>query len=190
MVHYLAKPVRPQSILSLVLAAAVGCEISDEQLPIASPGQPSAAAEQAPLVPVTRPASAAVTTIRKGQLPFVQGFAAGLEQARAENRPMLVFFTAEWCGYCHQLADDAFCNPEVLALAQNFCCVLVDGDAEPATVSRFEVRGFPTIQFLSPSGVPLNRVTGKRPAAEIVQEMQAALHAVARRMEAPAQTLR
>jgi thioredoxin-like negative regulator of GroEL len=105
--------------------------------------------------------------------------------ARDSRRPMLVFFTATWCQYCHQLADDAFRQEGVVALSRQFVCVRVDADAEPHICREFHIRGFPTIQFMSPGGVPLNRVTGKRPAHELVMEMQAALQAVARGMTRP-----
>ena len=31
-----------------------------------------------------------------GDVPFINGFDAGLESARAENRPYMLYFTADW----------------------------------------------------------------------------------------------
>jgi thioredoxin-like negative regulator of GroEL len=101
--------------------------------------------------------------------------------ARAQQRPMLVFFTAEWCKYCHQMANDTLVQDPVVELSRSFVCVLVDADAEPDVCRKFEVRGFPTIQFVSPRGAPLNRLTGRQPARLLIAQMNAALHAVARR---------
>ena len=94
---------------------------------------------------------------------------------------MLIFFTATWCDYCHQMANEAFSEEQVVRLSGRFLCVLVDADKEPNVCRDFGVRGYPTIQFLSPGGLPLNRITGKRPVHQLVVEMQAALQAVARR---------
>jgi len=44
------------------------------------------------------------------------------------------------------------------------------------------VRGYPTVQFISPRGVPLNRMMGKTPAQQLAVEMQAALEATATRV--------
>jgi thioredoxin-like negative regulator of GroEL len=120
--------------------------------------------------------------LSRGRIAFIAGYQAGREQVRQQSKPMLVFFTASWCHYCHAMADDAFCQDMVVALSDRFVCVLVDADAEPEVCRQFRVRSFPTVQFLSAQGVPLNRVTGKQPAEQLSIEMQAALQAVVRRV--------
>jgi len=131
----------------------------------------------------TAAASRTEPSVARGRIQFVEGYARGSEIARREGRPMLVFFTATWCDYCHQMAKEAFSEDQVVRLSGRFLCVLVDADKEPNVCSNFGVRGYPTIQFLSPGGLPLNRITGKRPGHQLVVEMQAALQAVARRPE-------
>ena len=63
---------------------------------------------------------------------------------------MLIFFTAQWCRFCHQMADEAFTHPQVVSLSEHFVCVLVDADSEPEICRKFGVTGYPTIQFVSP----------------------------------------
>ena len=147
-------------LLALVLAAS-GCS--------GNPAPPEQAASPA--------------TIQRGQLRFVESYEEGVELAQAEGKPLFVFFTAPWCNFCHQLAADAFTHEQVVGLSEQFVCVLVDADAQPQICRHYHVRSFPTIQFLSPRGVPLNRVTGKRPGTQLVMEMQSALQATARRVE-------
>jgi thioredoxin-like negative regulator of GroEL len=144
---------------------------------------------QAPSEPAAATAESAAPHLAKGRINFVDGYQAGYEQGVRENRPMLVFFTAGWCGFCHQMANDAFTDDQVVNLSERFLCILVDADAEPQVCQQFHVRGYPTIQFLSPRGVPLNRVVGKQAGHHLVMEMQAALQAVARRAESPADAL-
>lgn len=123
--------------------------------------------------------------VARGHLRFVEGYAAGYSQAVNQSKPMLLFFTAEWCHFCHQMADEAFTHPQVVSLSQHFVCVLVDADAEPGVCRQFQVTGYPTIQFLSPRGVPLERIVGKKPGHQLMMAMQAALQNVARRGDAP-----
>jgi thiol:disulfide interchange protein len=118
-----------------------------------------------------------------GDIVFVHGYRQGCEIARQQGQPMLVFFTAGWCRFCHAMAQDAFCQELVVGLSKQFTCVVVDADVEPDTCRLFRVRSFPTIQFVSPRGLPLNRVVGKQPAPLVAAEMQAALEAVARRVD-------
>ncbi len=141
-------------------------------------------ARVAPTQPVAEPTvveAPALPTVARGQIQFVDGYWQGYEQATREGKPMLLFFTAPWCEYCHQMANEAFVQEQVVSLSQRFVCILIDADREPDVCRQFQVRGYPTIQFLSPWGTPLNRIVGKKPGHLVVVEMHAALQALARR---------
>lgn len=141
-----------------------GCEIGTEAPPVG--------------------AAAASTTggrVARGNLKFVEGYSSGLAVAKSQSKPALVFFTAQWCHFCHQMADEAFTHPQVVNLADHFVCVLVDADREPQVCRQLNVTGYPTIQFLSPQGAPLARIVGKKPGHQLMMAMQAALQGAARR---------
>ena len=170
-----------------------GCEVSSMPAPSASSETNSDAAAAAPVATIGAPEQEPVPSVdpslpmakvERGDLRFVEGYRQGYERAVREGRPMLVFFTAQWCHFCHQMASEAFTNPQVVDLSQRFVCILVDADAEPKVCEQFGVRGYPTIQFLTPRGVPLNRMVGKKPGHQLMMAMQAALQNVARRAEA------
>lgn len=165
---------------AVVSACCVGCEVRD--VPSGADTSTSAPANTARETAIGDQMvnSAGASHVARGRIAFVGGFRHGLQLARDQHKPMLVFFTAEWCHYCHQLANEAFVQDEVVEMSRQFVCVLVDADAEPDVCRQFHVRGYPTIQFLSPRGVALNRVTGKHPGHALVQQMQAALQVVAR----------
>ena len=129
----------------------------------------------------TSSVAAPVVKVAKGRIAFVRGYAQGYQQALRDGRPMMVFFTAPWCQFCHQLEAEAFSDLQVSALSRRFVCLVVDAEQEPNVCREFRVRGYPTIQFITPQGVPLNRLVGKRSPAELVLEMQAALEATAAR---------
>jgi thiol:disulfide interchange protein len=175
----LPKAVRAWAHAFVVLLA--GCEIGVEEPTADGPTQqaPAAAAES------WRPGSQRQAVppqarVARGHLRFVEGFQAGQAQARAESKPMLVFFTATWCTYCHQMAEDAFTHPSVVSLADRFVCVLIDADREPESCRRFGVSGYPTIQFLSAQGAPISQVVGKQPGHQLMLAMQSVLQNVAR----------
>lgn len=114
-----------------------------------------------------------------GRMQFVPDYRQGIELAAAERKPMLLFFTAAWCHYCHQMAAEAFNDANVVGLSEQFVCVLVDADREPDICQYYGVRSYPTIQFVSATGRPLNRMVGKRAASELAQQMYAALNRLA-----------
>jgi protein disulfide-isomerase len=124
--------------------------------------------------------AASAEDARQG-IQFIDGFEPGVAAADESGKPMLVFFGAKWCRYCQQMSGEAFEQPSVVELSAEFVCVRVDADAEPDVCHDFGVDGYPTIQFISPGGVLLNRIKGKKSAPQLAQEMQAALQAVARR---------
>jgi len=180
------------SIALLMLAPLLaGCEIGTEAPPAATQradtfanpasGHLPAAAPQIVKQPTVTSMGSPLQALARGQLRFVDGYQQGYQHALSAGKPMLVFFTAHWCRYCHQMADEAFNNQQVVALSDRFVCILVDADAEPEVCRQFRVQGYPTIQFLSARGVPLNRMVGKRPSQQLVTAMQAALQNVARR---------
>ena len=151
------------------LASVLGC---GGPTPTVQPEQ-----QQQPALPSTPP------TVLKGGIAFVERYAPGFEFAKRGERPMLIFFTAKWCGYCHQMVQDAFTDEAVVALSKKFVCILVDADREPEVCQEFDVRGYPTLQFMTSNGVPLNRLTGRRSAQQLLAQMEAALQAAAVRAQ-------
>ena len=166
-----------------LLALLAGCDVSDEpvQTRPAAPAVPIPDGQGHFDFPATAEDHAPPSTkIARGNLHFVEGYHRGYETAVREGKPMLLFFTAQWCHFCHQMAGEAFTDGRVVGLSDRFVCVLIDADAERNVCQQFNVRGYPTIQFMSPRGAPLNRVTGKKAAHQLVSEMHSALQAVAR----------
>jgi thioredoxin-like negative regulator of GroEL len=164
------------AILGLCVSALLaGC--GDSQAPSGSPPAQQAAAK--PVAPP--PAQATKPAIVRGSLRFIEGYEAGYAAAAEQKKPMLLFFTASWCHFCHQLAADAFNDATVVSLSERFVCVLIDADREPHVCSYFRVRSYPTIQFVSARGQLLNRMVGKRPGRELSRQMHAALQTLAQR---------
>jgi thioredoxin-like negative regulator of GroEL len=105
-------------------------------------------------------------------------FEKALARARAEQKPLIVDFWADWCGWCHRLDQTTYVDPEVVALSQRFVAVKVDTEGSKDDVEvavRYEVTTLPTIVFLSPSGRPLLRVGGYQGPGQFPRTMGQAL---------------
>lgn len=117
--------------------------------------------------------------VERGGLTFVADSTVGLQLAKAGNRPCLLFFTAEWCTFCHQMEETAFVDAAIKELSQEFVCVLVDADREPDICRHFAVRGYPTIQFLAADGRRLHQLVGRQSTPQLATGMRAALERMA-----------
>ncbi len=81
--------------------------------------------------------------------------------------PVLVDFTAVWCGPCKMLA------PVVEELAQEWQgrvkVVKLDVDQHSDIAVQYQVMGVPTL-ILFKDGAPVHRMTGFKPKARVVRE--------------------
>jgi thiol:disulfide interchange protein DsbD len=77
--------------------------------------------------------------------------------AKAESRPLMVDFTADWCGACKKMAKETFSDPRVMEKAGHFVAVKVDAtdDEDPqvdAVKGKYKVVGLPTVVVYDSKG--------------------------------------
>jgi thiol-disulfide isomerase/thioredoxin len=100
---------------------------------------------------------------------------SGLKEAKAKNKPVMVDFYTDWCGWCKKLDRDTYADPEVANLAKKFVCVKVNGDKYSDLVSKYGVSGYPTILFLDAGGEKLDGIVGYVNADGMVSKMNSVL---------------
>jgi thioredoxin:protein disulfide reductase len=99
-------------------------------------------------------------------------------RARAERRPVIVDFWAEWCTACKELDKLAWSDPRVREEMSRFVPVKVDGtdstDEVSAIQERYRVQGMPTVVFIDSAGREVaDRVIGAVDADEMLQRLRA-----------------
>jgi uncharacterized protein YyaL (SSP411 family) len=73
------------------------------------------------------------------------------EEARAKDRPVLLFITASWCRWCREMETLTFGDEQVVETIHNlFIPVKVDKDRRPDIDERFNMGGWPSAVFLTP----------------------------------------
>ncbi|MDW8324160.1 MAG: thioredoxin family protein [Burkholderiales bacterium] len=86
----------------------------------------------------------------------------GLAQARRLERPLFVYFHAQWCTWCRSYQSDTLEQPAVAGLInQRYVPVLVHADRRRDLFQRYGGRGLPFTVVLERSGALRLRFTGQ-----------------------------
>lgn len=174
--------VMPGTSLFVMAGAAIvaGVVLGAIHREFSEPGASVKVAKAAGLVLVSAGAFAAVLGLTKPTAALAwekQGLDAVRERALRENRPLVVDFTAEWCGACKKLDKVTFSEPNVGAEMGRFLAVKVDatrGDdpGVEATLARFQVIGLPTVLIFDSSGKEALRYTDFVPPDRFLENIR------------------
>ena len=87
---------------------------------------------------------------------------AALKSAKASNKPVLLYWGAQWCPPCKQLKSAVFSRPDFIEKSKLFVAVYLDGDLPDAQKwgDVFRVTGYPTVVVLKSDGTEITRIAG------------------------------
>jgi len=121
----------------------------------------------------------------KPQIPREINWQNNLDEAfsmaKRDARPLMVDFYTDWCGWCKKLDSDVYTDQTIRELSNQFICVKINADNNKQAAQQYNVRGYPTIIFLSPKGDVLKVCPGYVDANTLAGMMREAA-------AAPAQT--
>ena len=105
-----------------------------------------------------------------------------LEAAQQQNRPVFVEFYADWCAPCKVMEEELFTEPIVYNYFNNNFLNFrtnIDSESGQTLAGLYGVEALPTVLYLDPKGIVLERLTGGITFAKL----EAAGNAALRKME-------
>ena len=173
--------VRPHRRAALVAAVAAALLAACGK-PTAPPVAPSTTAIAAP--PVTGAPVAAVARHGESGIAWREAATdaevdAAFAAARAERKPVFVYWGAKWCPPCNQVKATLFNRQDFIERSRAFVPVYVDGDSPGAQKigARFHVRGYPTMVLFNADGREVTRLPGEVEPARYTEVLTLGMNA-------------
>lgn len=113
----------------------------------------------------------------EGSPKFGTDYKAALATAKKENKPVVLVFSAAWCGPCQSMKKNVYPSKEVTPLHDKFVWAYldIDQDVNNAPASKYHVEGIPHVQFLGPDGKELGTQVGSTTSADFAGTLEKVL---------------
>lgn len=99
---------------------------------------------------------------------WVEDIEAGKEQAQAEEKPLMVYYSADWDELSEKFEKDVLANSEVKSTIEKIVAVHLDSDVDDDIAKEYGVSAFPTVIFYTHEGDEVKRVVGYVEADEFL----------------------
>jgi thioredoxin-like negative regulator of GroEL len=105
---------------------------------------------------------------KKEIIPWRSDFLAARQEAQTKQRPVLLYFSATWCGPCQNLRHTTWADPKVDQALRNVVPVKLDFDQQPELAREYHVEALPTFKLLANDGTPIKSHEGAMQSDEFL----------------------
>ncbi|NQV23084.1 MAG: thioredoxin family protein [Rhodopirellula sp.] len=95
-----------------------------------------------------------------GPQQWLVDYSYARQEAKRLGLPLLIHFSATWCGPCKQMERDTLHSPALLStLGSQVLALKIDSDEDPGLTEAFRVKALPTDIIVAPDGKIVSRTT-------------------------------
>lgn len=85
-------------------------------------------------------------------IPWRTEFAAAQRESQQNSKPLMLYFTADWCGPCQQMKRTVWADKEVDQALQAFVPMRIDIDLNPELAMEYQIESIPQMLVLNTDG--------------------------------------
>jgi thioredoxin-like negative regulator of GroEL len=105
----------------------------------------------------------------KELVPWQSDLRAARDLSAKTKKPVLAYFTAEWCGPCQEMRRSVFSDHAVADAASKFIPVRIDVDRQSQLAQQFQIEAMPTFVLISPSGQIIRSQMGAMDSRQFIR---------------------
>ena len=91
---------------------------------------------------------------------IAQNYQEAIKKSAELNKPVLVFFSADWCSWCHKMKNQVFPKESVKKLLKNYILVFVDVDDDPKIFNDHDYEYIPAYSIIDAKEKILKKGSG------------------------------
>ena len=104
------------------------------------------------------------------KLPAAKSYQDALKLADKHNRPVFLYFSADWCVSCQQMKKNILNNEKVKkAISDKFIAYHVDTDVERELTRQYKISGIPAYAQITPKETIIIKGSGYKSVEDFLQ---------------------